>query len=112
MIKVAIKNSKKQGIVEFTLFKEDDHYVAVCLTFDIVLEGDDPSVLKQEIVRAAQLHLQTVSEMGLSEELLNRPAPKEYWDKRGGLIETNTAPMQGSYETSTYTQKEGLFVTC
>ena len=77
-----ISNTKQQGLVEFTVFEENGHYVAVCLTFDIALEGDDPSVLKEEIVKAAQLHLQTVAELGLPDELLNRHAPKEFWDKR------------------------------
>ncbi len=109
------KNNKKSGLVEFTLFEENGHYVAVCLTFDIVLEGDDPIVLKEEIVKAAQLHLQTVSELNLSDDLLNRPAPKEYWEKRGGLLpltKKQKPSLSANYEVTTYTDKHGLLTVC
>ena len=104
-------NSKKLGVVEFTLFEEKGRYIAVCLTFDIVLEGDDPSVLKEEIVKAAQLHIQTVTELKMSDNLLNRKAPKEYWEKRGGLLPLSKKQdfsSPANYEVTTYSDKNGL----
>ena len=109
------KNTKKEGIVEFTLFEEGGHYVAVCLTFDIVLEGDDPTVLKMEIVKAAQLHMETVKELDMSDDLLNRSAPKEYWEKRGGLLpltKKQDFSLPANYEATTYSSKHGLLTAC
>jgi len=108
------KNNLKKGIVEFTIFEEGDHYVAVCLTFDIVLEGKDYSKIKNDIVNSARLHLKTVKELGLSEELLNRPAPKEYWAKRGKLLinKNDNKPAERTYyERATYNPK-GVLANC
>jgi len=76
------KNIKKAGRVEFVVYYDfaDKHFIGVCLTFNIVIEGNDPVVLEQELRKSAELHIQTVKEQDLSDELLNRPAPKKYWD--------------------------------
>lgn len=57
-------------------------YVGVCLTFDIIVEGENYDEVRQELMDAATLHIETVRKNNLSEELLNRHAPKEYWEKR------------------------------
>jgi len=78
-----MKNTKKRGTIEFIVFpdKRNERYVGVCLTFDIVEEGKDLKKLKKSIMEAAQLHLECVIKNNLSDDLLNRKAPKEYWDK-------------------------------
>lgn len=68
-------------MVEFMVYKEKDTFVGVCLTFDIVEEGSDPVELMKSIKEAAELHLETVIKNDMSEELLNRYAPEEYWQK-------------------------------
>ena len=73
------KNTKKEGVIEFLVYKEGKSYVGVCLTFDIVEEGNDPSELMKSIREAAELHLEVVIKNDLSESLLNRYAPEEYW---------------------------------
>ncbi len=75
------KNTKQSGTTEFLVYKEDSGYVGVCLTFDIVEEGSDPIELMKSIKEAAELHLETVMKNDLSDELLNRYAPNEYWEK-------------------------------
>lgn len=75
------KNNKKGGTVEYIVYKEGKTYVGVCLTFDIVEEGENPTELMKSIKEAAELHLETVIKHNLSDQLLNRYAPKEYWDK-------------------------------
>ena len=106
-----MKNTKDKGIVEFVMFEEHGRYVAACLTFDIVLEGDDATTLKEQIIAAARLHLDTVEKLNLPETLLNRPAPKEYWDKRGQLLDLdNRKALRQTFHTGTYSRETGLFV--
>ncbi len=75
------KNTKKEGTIESIIYKQGKTYVAVCLTFDIVEEGQNPTELMKSIKEAAELHLETVVKNNLSDDLLNRYAPQEYWDK-------------------------------
>jgi len=75
------KNTKEKGLIEFIVYPDDDQFVGVCLTFDIVEEGSDPVSLMESIKEAAQLHLDVVLKENMSDELLNRFAPQEYWDK-------------------------------
>ena len=91
-----IKNSKEGGVVEFTIFQENAMYVGVCLTFDIVVEGEHYDEVRQELMDAATLHIETVRKNNLPEELLNRHAPQEYWIKRDAEL------MNGGNETRSF----------
>lgn len=75
------KNTKENGTIEYIVYKEGKSFVGVCLSFDIVEEGENPTELLKSIREAAELHLETVIKNKLSDDLLNRYAPKEYWDK-------------------------------
>ena len=75
------KNTKEKGTIECLVYKEGNAFVGVCLTFDIVEEGDNPTELMRSIKEAAELHLETVIRNNLTDELLNRYAPEEYWKK-------------------------------
>ncbi len=67
--------------MEFLVYKEGDSFVGVCLTFDIVEEGKNPTELVRNIKEAAELHLEVVIRENLPDALLNRYAPIEYWKK-------------------------------
>ena len=73
-------NTKKKGTIEFLVYKEGKTFVGVCLTFDIIEEGNNPEKLMESIQEAAQGHLKVVREKNMPDDLLNRYAPKEYWD--------------------------------
>ena len=75
------QNTKKSGAMELLVYKDGDKFIGVCLTFDIVEEGENPIELMKSIREAAELHLQTVINANLPDELLNRYAPEEYWEK-------------------------------
>lgn len=75
------KNTKEKGVMEFLVYKEGKSFVGVCLTFDIIEEGNDPQKVMESIQEAARGHLETVQERKLSNELLNRYAPEKYWKK-------------------------------
>jgi len=74
-------NTKKEGMVEILVYKEKNVFVGVCLTFDIVEEGNDALAVLKSIKEAVQLHLNTVIKNNMSDNLLNRYAPLEYWEK-------------------------------
>jgi len=78
-----LTNTKEKGLIEFIVYpdKKEKKYIGVCLTFDIVEEGNTEDEVKRSILEAAQLHLMAVIKNNLSEALLNRKAPQEYWDK-------------------------------
>jgi DNA-binding HxlR family transcriptional regulator len=74
-------NTKEKGIMEFIFYKEKGKYIGVCLSFDIVEEGKDLTNLIESVEDVAKLHLRTVTKNNLSDDLLNRYAPEEYWNK-------------------------------
>ncbi len=80
------KNTKTEGFIEFFIYKEKDSYVGVCLTFDILEEGAHPELLMKSLEEAALLHLETVRKHKLSDTLLNRHAPKMYWEKYENIV--------------------------
>ena len=75
-------NTKAGGEVNFIIYKDSkaNEYTAVCLDFDIIETGDDPDELRLSIEEAARMHITTIIEQGLSDKLLNRPAPVKYWN--------------------------------
>ncbi|MBI2475900.1 MAG: hypothetical protein HYV67_01510 [Candidatus Taylorbacteria bacterium] len=72
-------NTKQRGLIEYLVYKEGNLYVGVCLTFDIVEEGNDPDKLMLSIQEAAKLHLKVVRDRKMSDELLNRHTEEKYW---------------------------------
>jgi len=93
------KNTKDRGTMEFLVYKEGKTFVGVCLTFDIVEEGNNPEKLMESIQEAAQGHLKVVREANMSDDLLNRHAPKEYWDVYYKAIEEikSNKPVKSPY---------------
>ncbi|OHA19682.1 MAG: hypothetical protein A3C08_00410 [Candidatus Taylorbacteria bacterium RIFCSPHIGHO2_02_FULL_47_18] len=84
------KNTKEKGTMEFLVYKDGKTYVGVCLTLDIIEEGNDPATLMESIVEAAEGYLKVVRKLNMNDDLLNRHAPKEYWDKyRQAVIATS-----------------------
>lgn len=67
--------------MEFFGYSSGDKFVGVCLTFDIIEEGDNSIEVMKSVEEAAILHLKTVCRKQLSDDLLNRYAPQEFWDK-------------------------------
>jgi hypothetical protein len=92
------KNTKKEGLMELFIYRDSDKFIGVNLTFDIVEEGDNPALLLKSIEEASVLHLETVVKNNLSDDLLNRYAPEEYWDKYfASLARANKKSESGSY---------------
>ena len=81
-MKQKFQNTKKRGLFRFVIFKErDGDYCAVCLDLNIVEYGKNPDELQKSIHEAAFSYLEAVRKEKLSDEFLNKPAPKKFWDK-------------------------------
>lgn len=104
------ENTKEKGTIEFLLYGEKDKFVGVCLTFDIIEVSDDAFSLRKSLESAAFLQLKTVQEKNLPDELLNRYAPKKYWDKYfEGLQKTIQKPIPNlSFFASPYFQSSTI----
>lgn len=75
-----IHNTKERGIISFLFFREKKNYIGICLSFNIIEEGSDFEMVKKHLITSTKLHLETVYEKNLSDDLLNRHADKKYWE--------------------------------
>ena len=98
--------------MEFLVYKEGNAFIGVCLTFDIVEEGQDPIALMKSIEEAATLHLEIVIKENMSNNLLNRYAPEEYWKKYFEILEhIKKSNEDNSYfRRSSYQQTQAVAV--
>jgi len=81
MNKTKIWNTKEKGTFEFFIYPDKGRFVGVCLTLNIIEEDDNPQRLLKSLVEAAKGHLEVVRKDNLGDKLLNRYAPKKYWNK-------------------------------
>jgi hypothetical protein len=105
------RNTKEEGLMELFIFGEGDKFVGVNLTFDIVEEGNNPLVLMESIKEASMLHLDCVIENNMSDDLLNRYAPTEYWTKYLGVlkrIEQNKTTVDSYFQRSPYQRRQAV----
>lgn len=73
-------NTYKKGAVTYLIFKEGNKFVGVCLEFNLEVEANTPQETKERIEDYSKAWLENVVKNKLSEELLNKPAPKKYWN--------------------------------
>lgn len=87
--KLRFNNTYESGRVTFIIFKDKkiDRFIGVCLEFDLEAEAETSSEAQSIIQDYAKLWLENVKENKLSEELLNKSAPEEYWDLEKELEE-------------------------
>lgn len=88
-------NTKKGGEVTVIFFKEKNTFISVCLELDIVKEGKGITTLRKQMEEAVLGYVETVCKGDFSDALLNRPAPKKYWDKYYGFLRS-LEPKSGS----------------
>lgn len=79
--KLIFNNTHKSGRMTFFAFKEKDSFIGVCLEFDLVVKADSLKEAIEHIEDLASGWLENVMKNNLPEELLNKPAPNEYWEK-------------------------------
>lgn len=95
------------------MYSDAGKFVGVNLTFDIVEEGSDPIALMDSIKEASILHLECVVRENMSDELLNRHAPKEYWDRYFKALEQIEKPkitVDSYFQRSPYHTTQAIAV--
>lgn len=103
MSKLQFNNTYKSGRVSFLVFKEGKDYVGVCLEFDLIVREDMKEEAQEAIVDYTRAWLENVKENKLSEELLNRPAPKKYWKIQDRIVNQITNTERGREPKATPT---------
>lgn len=75
------KNTHKNVTATVFVFlnAKEKKYVGVCLELDIVETDKDKVVLAKRMKEHVQAYVEYVCTKKLDENLLNRPAPDEYW---------------------------------
>lgn len=78
--KLTLNNTYSSCKLTFLIFRKRDLYTGVCLEFDLVVQAPTWQEAKEHIEDLADAWLKNVLENRLPESLLNKPAPKKYWD--------------------------------
>jgi len=68
----------KSLMVHVIIYQEEDYYVAHCLEFDLVAQGNSREESFQNLLDAVELQTQYALETGNPENLI-QPAPPEFW---------------------------------
>ena len=117
-MKLLFNNTYKSGHLTYIAFPNKGKYLGVCLEFDLSVEGDTLEEAKVKIQDYARLWHKNVVKNRLSEELLNKPADKKFWnvykkildaEKKKALFSRNPTPSLNklsvtSHEASPYPQ--------
>ncbi len=78
--KLLFNNTYTSGTVTFLILQERDKFIGICMEFDLEVEGKTAKEAKEKLDDLTHAWLENVVENKLSEELLNKSAPKPYWD--------------------------------
>lgn len=100
--------------MELFVYGEGDKFVGVNLTFDIVEEGTNPVALMESIKEASTLHLECVIKEDMPDDLLNRYAPDEYWNRYFealGRIENPSTTIDSYFERFPYQRAQTVSAT-
>lgn len=92
--KLIFNNTYKTGRATVLVLKEKDKYVGICLEFDLEVAGSTHEEAKERIVEYMQVWHKNIVENKLPETLLNRPAPKKYWN----MLEKVTKDLEAQRE--------------
>lgn len=91
---ITIKNTKEQGSFTVFAYPEKKKFVAVCLHFNIVEEAGSIEEALKSVEEASILHLEVVIKKNLSDDLLNRLAPKKYWNKYISICQARVTELK------------------
>jgi len=97
-----MNNTKHHGFAQIFFYPKGDGYVGVCLELDIVDDSKSFPELRERMVRNVTSYVSHVIGNGLDRSLLNRPAPKEYWEMfRTYISQIQKPPSPTSWMTAT-----------
>lgn len=98
--KLRFNNTYNSGSVTFLLLKEKNKYLGVCLEFDLVIQADTIQEAKEEIEDYVKLWHKNTVKNKLPEELLNKPAPKKYWEIYEKLVKQDLKKIEAEKQVS------------
>ena len=80
------RNTRHHGRVTVLVFRRPKErlYTGACLELDLVDQHENPDFLQRSLEEAAKGYVESVIEKDQPEDLLNRPAPAEFWEITGG----------------------------
>ena len=80
--KLLFNNTYESGSTTVFIYGKgkDNKYTGVCLEFGLVIEATSMEKAEECINDVTETYFKNVVENKLSEELLNRPAEKKYWE--------------------------------
>ena len=61
-------------------YKDQDVYIAHCLEFDLVAQGDTIAEAKSNLVDLIKSHIELAVEKDVEDKSLFKPAPEKYWN--------------------------------
>lgn len=76
-----MRNTKHSGMVTFFIYQHKGGYQGVCLELNIIEEGKSQDAVIGQLDEHVKAYIEYVCQHGHCDELLNRPAPKKYWDR-------------------------------
>jgi predicted RNase H-like HicB family nuclease len=76
-----MRNTKLEGSATVFIYKKGAVYIGVCLELDLVDEGKSREEVADRMKQAIKAYVAYVRAHDRGEDLLNRRAPKKYWQK-------------------------------
>lgn len=83
-------NTYKKGALRYLFIQENKQIIGVCLDLDILIEGNNFEKVKKELLKVSKEHVEFVITNRLTEKLLNRHAPKKYWNLYKEVVDAKT----------------------
>jgi len=92
MKNLLFNNTYKSGYVHSFVFKgsNEEFYTGVALEFDVVIQAKTSEKAEECLLDTIKNYLRNVIDNELSEELLNTPADKKYWEMYKKAITTES----------------------
>jgi len=76
-----MKNTKQFSEVTVFIYPKKDRYIGVCLELDLIDEDVDKNILSERMKKRVRSYIAYIKKRNSDDALLNRPAPKRYWNK-------------------------------
>lgn len=105
MDKIILNNTFRKTTARVLLYKDKKEYVGVCLDFDIVVRGKTTRKVWSCIKELVEIYLENAVKNKLPVDVLNRPAPKQYWGKYLKFLEYEKAKIESKNKTPGVSRK-------
>ncbi len=69
-----------QGTINCLEYKDGDIFIAHCLEFDLVTQGDTREEARANLADLIKTHIQFAIEKDVEDKALFHPAPHKYWE--------------------------------